>query len=117
MVASASAYRWSSHNGNMGYVANQLLTPHAEYLALALDATARHTAYRDLFATADEPTFLAAVRDATNGGFALVGEHLKSALPEAAQRRLERRPPGPPPRLEHYQDDISAELGLRPRIS
>jgi len=33
MVASASDYPWSSHNGNAGRAANRLLTPHPEYLA------------------------------------------------------------------------------------
>jgi len=119
MVPSASAYRWSSHNGNAGRASNQLLTRHAEYLALAADETSRHAAYRGLFAVGDEPAFLAAIRDATNGGFALVGEQLKSMLPADTQRRLERRPPGPRAKTVPQPDNVSGELelksGLRPR--
>jgi len=119
MVPSASAYRWSSHNGNAGRASNQLLTRHAEYLALAADETSRHAAYRGLFAVGDEPAFLAAIRDATNGGFALVGEQLKSMLPADTQRRLERRPPGPRAKTVPQADNVSGELelklGLRPR--
>jgi putative transposase len=98
MVASPSQYSWSSYDGNAGRVLNKLLTPHPEYLALAADDMARHAAYRGLFAAGDEPAFLAAIRDATSGGFALVGEHLKSRLPADIQGRLERKQPGPSPR-------------------
>src|SRR5436309_11054995 len=107
------------HNGNAGRASNQLLTPHTEYLALAADETSRHAAYRGLFAVGDEPAFLAAIRDATNGGFALVGEQLKSMLPADTQRRLERRPPGPRaktvPQPDNVSSELELELGLRPR--
>lgn len=112
MVRSACVYRWSSHNGNVGRVANKLLTAHAEYLALAANETSRRVAYQGLFAAGDEPAFLAEIRDATNGGFALVGENLKSRLPADTLRRLERRPPGPRTVEMPQQDDISADLGL-----
>src|SRR4051812_37966424 len=52
IVASASAYRWSSHNGNAGRVVNPLLTPHPTYVALGDDLDARHRQYRDLFGEA-----------------------------------------------------------------
>jgi len=119
MVTSPSAYEWSSYAGNAGSISNRLLTPHAEYLGLATDPVTRHAAYRNLFAMADEPAFLAAVRDATNGGFALVGEQLKARLPRETQERLKRKPSGPRPRQRstEAQDDISVELGLRPRTS
>src|SRR5207244_4927024 len=98
---------------------NQPLTRHAEYLALAADETSRHALYRGLFAVGDEPAFLAAIRDATNGGFALVGEQLKSMLPADTQRRLERRPPGPRaktvPQPDNVSGELELELGLRPR--
>jgi len=119
MVASPSAYEWSSYAGNAGHVSNRLLTAHAEYLGLATDLAMRHAAYRDLFAVADEPAFLAAVRDATNGGFSIIGDQLKARLPQETQGRLKRKPPGPRPRqpTAETRDDISAELGLRPRTS
>ena len=120
MVASADNYHWSSHHGNAGAAVNRLLTPHPEYLALGLDHASRHAAYQGLFAAGDDPAFLAAIRDATNGGFALVGDDLKARLPAELQQRLERKPPGPPPR-PHAQSDhvaqIELELGLRPRTS
>jgi REP-associated tyrosine transposase len=121
MVAAASGYRWSSHNGNAGRASNKLLTPHAEYLALAADEGARHLAYKTLFDAGDDPAFLTAIRDATNGGFALVSEQLKSTLPEDQKRRLERRLPGPRAKAVPAPDAVSCELelelGLRPRTN
>jgi len=118
MVPAAAAYGWSSHNGNAGRASNKMLTPHAEYLALAADDTARHAAYERLCSAGDEPAFLAEIRDATNGGFALVGEQLKSTLPADQQRRLGRKPPGPRPKLNPEPNPLCAgqsELGFRPR--
>ena len=77
----------------------------------------RHAAYQALVALEDEPEFLAAIRDATNGGFALVGDSVKSRLPAERQPRLARRRPGPAPDPAPQNDDITAELGLRPRTS
>ena len=118
MVASPDAYRWSSYAGNAGFTSNTILTPHAEYLALAANEASRHAAYRTMLALDDEPGFLAAIRDATNGGFALVGERLKSMLPAEQRRRLERKPPGPRPKARPERDllaELQVELGLRPR--
>jgi putative transposase len=121
IAPSAGDYRWSSHNGNAGRVFNTMLRAHPEYLALAADDTSRHDAYQGLFAIDDEPAFLAAIRDATNGGFALVGERLKSALPESLRGRLERKPPGPRPKpnreAAQRSPGIELELELRPRTS
>jgi putative transposase len=118
MVPDAAAYPWSSYAGNGGHTSNKLLTPHAEYLALASTAELRQAAYRDLVAGVDDAAFLAAIRDATNGGFALVDEAFKARLPAVTQKRLTRRPPGPPAAVQAFEkDEISAELGLCPRIS
>lgn len=118
MVPSAGDYRWSSHNGNTGRVCNTLLTAHPEYVALSADETSRHSAYEGLFTTDDEPAFLAAIRDATHGGYALVGERLKACLPENMLARLERKPPGPRPKPQSHRTlEIELELGLRPRTN
>jgi putative transposase len=119
MVHAASEYKWSSHSGNAGKTANHLLTPHPEYEALGLSPHARHAAYETLCATSDEPAFLASIRDATNGGFALASERFKSELPADQQRRLARKPPGPPPAPKAVAPDdlgqLQLEIGLRPR--
>jgi putative transposase len=117
MVSAPSAYAWSSYGGNAGRAPNKLLTPHPEYLALGSDETARLRAYEALLAEEDDPAFLAAIRDATNGGYALVGETVKSALSADKQRRLKRRPSGPPSKSteEERRAQLEMELGLRPR--
>jgi putative transposase len=116
MVASPCEYPWSSHAGNCGRVESKLLTPRPEYLALGTDEQSRFAAYEDFVAIPDEPAFLAAIRDATNGGFALVDESFKSGLAPEHQQRLARRRPGPPPKAPAPEtDDLFAELGLRPR--
>jgi putative transposase len=116
MVASPAAYAWSSHAGNAGRVENRLLTPHAAYLGLSEQPAQRHGAYEEMLAAEDEPAFLAAIREATQGGFALAGEALKAKLPAEALPRLARRPPGPKP-AGAEQPDLLEELGLRPRIA
>ena len=121
MVATPDAYRWSSFAGNAGLAANTLLTPHAEYLAIAMDEGSRHAAYRALAAADDDRGFVSAIRDATNGGYALIGEALKAALPVHQQRRLARKPPGPSakvnPQPGNLFADLETQLGLRPRTS
>lgn len=119
MVGSAGDYPWSSYSGNAGVVANKLLTPHPEYLALASSDGTRNAEYRDLIAGDDDPGFLTAIRDATNGGFALLGEKLKASLPLELQARLQRKPPGRPiqdkSEADYLTGELELELGLRPR--
>ena len=118
MVPAAREYPWSSHNGNAGRAHNSLLTPHPEYEALGLNTESRHTAYEALCTSADDPAFLASIRDATHGGYALVSDRFKSQLPAEQQRRLARRPPGPAPTRcdkPDRQANLELELGLRPR--
>lgn len=117
MVASPAAYRWSSYPGNAGLAANQLLSPHAEYLALGESEESRRTAYCGLLAEEDDPVFLAAIREATSGGFGMISELLKSTLPADAQARVERKPAGRKPvaRPEDGLAQLELELGLRPR--
>ena len=94
MVPSASAYRWSSHNGNSGRAKDSLLSPHPEYRALAQDDARRPVVYSRLFDANEEPGFLAAIRGATNGGFPLVGEELKAQV-AAMGRQVAPGKPGP----------------------
>jgi len=107
MVAHASVYRWSSHNHNASGWPNRLLTPHPAFFALGDDAEARRRSYGALFNEADEPSFLAAVRDATNGGFALVGEDTKSRVEASTGRRLQRRRRGPGPTRQRDEEEHS----------
>jgi len=109
MADRPSAYRWSSYYTNSGYARSKLLTPHTDYLALGCDETSRHLAYRSLFEEPDEPRFVTAIRDATNGGFALVGDQMKAELASAGARQLERKKHGPAPATEKRNLDLSWE--------
>lgn len=97
MARDPGEYPWSSHHGNVGLAVDVLLTPHAEYMALGLTASAGRAAYRSLFDTPQDPAVVQAIREATNGGYPLVGEALKRKLAKHARRTLEPRKPGPPP--------------------
>jgi putative transposase len=99
MVDAPSAHPWSSYAGNAALREDPLLTPHPEYLALGLNDASRQRAYEQLVSTADDDGFLRSVRDATDGGFPLVGEDLKTRL-EQAGARLEPSKPGPRPTRE-----------------
>ena len=114
MVPTPSDYRWSSHHANAGCMPSSMLVPHAEYAGLALDESARFGAYLGLFVGAEDASFLAAIRDATDGGYALLGEAMKARLAESG-RRLERGKPGRRPASaedEPTMDGLSLELGL-----
>jgi putative transposase len=93
MVATPCEYRWSSFHANSGRLRSTLLAPHVEYAALALNDEARYDAYRGLFASAEDPALVGAIRDATDGGYALLGDGMKAKL-AASGRRLERGKPG-----------------------
>jgi len=118
IVTSVSQYRWSSYATNAGLAEGKLLVPHPEYLALADSEVRRHAAYQDMLRQSDERSFLAQIRDATNGGFALVGTQLKAKLVAETGRHLERRKPGPTPTTGTQEADmLGQELGLCPRTS
>jgi putative transposase len=112
MVERPEAYPWSSYGGNAGRALDQLLTAHAEYLALGMNEKSRERAYQLMLREADEPSFLAAIRDATNGGVPLVGDALKAKLQADTGRRLEHRKPGPPAAGAADVDDLTLDLGF-----
>lgn len=80
MVAQPSAYPWSSYAANSGARQDPFLTPHSEFAALAIEAKARHDAYRGLFREQIDEPLLAAIRDATNSGYPLVGDKFKNGV-------------------------------------
>jgi putative transposase len=116
MVGEPAAYRWSSYSGNAGLVENQMLSPHPEYLALSENNQSRQEIYRAVVAGEDDPVFLSAIRDATNGGYGLVSEAFKAHLAPDARARVQRKPPGPRPvaNPEATLSQLELELGLRP---
>jgi putative transposase len=112
LVDSAGEYRWSSFDGNSGRGINRLLSPHAEYLALATDDESRRRAYSRMLGEADDAGFLSAVRDATNGGLALVGAEVKAKLEAQTGRMLQHKKPGRVPADKPTLDTLTGELGF-----
>ena len=95
MVDCPARFKWSSHEGNLGRVEDKLLTPHPEYLALGEADASRRAAYAQLLEEREDLGFLSEMRDATNGGFALLGDELKARLAANLERPLARRKRGP----------------------
>jgi putative transposase len=81
------SYRWSSHRTNALGAADPLVTPHALYLSLGADAAERADAYRVLFTEALSDEMLAAIRGATNRGWALGDEAFQQRMSDAGGRR------------------------------
>jgi putative transposase len=109
MVAGPASYRWSSFLGNSGLAQDPLLTPHVEYVALGQTIDARHAAYRGLFDVAEDSALVKALRDATAGGYALIGDELKSRL-VADGERVEPMRPGPKKKGDTQREPASADL-------
>jgi putative transposase len=94
LVAHPRHYRWSSYRAQAEGRDDPLLTPHPLYRALGRNAAARREAYRGLFRTALDEDFVAALRKATNGGWALGSERFKKQIAKALKRRVAPLPPG-----------------------
>jgi putative transposase len=111
MVASPGGHPWSSYPGNAGARTDDLLTPHAEYLALGSEERSRHRAYAGMHGTGDDPQFASAVREATMNGFPLVGEPLKARL-ESSGARVQPGKRGPSTKEASPREPASLELDL-----
>ena len=111
IVSTPNAYAWSSYSSNAGQRIDSSLTPHGEYLALGSDSGSRLAAYTGLFQQEDQTEFLAAIRDATNSGYAtLIGDGLKQRLEGTSSRPIERGKPGPKSEREAATGTFSGEL-------
>lgn len=95
MVDHPVGYLWSSYAVNSGMRVDPLITPHAEYLSLSLDGEARHAAYRRFFEQEQDAPIVAAIRDATNGGYPLASDSFKLNVLAPLGARTVRRKPGP----------------------
>jgi putative transposase len=94
MAADAAGYRWSSHAANAAGAADALVQPHPLYLALGATAATRQAAYRALFDVALDDGFVADLRAATNGGWALGCERFRRQIAAALGRRVTPLPRG-----------------------
>jgi putative transposase len=97
MVNDPAAYLWSSYAVNSGARADPFVSPHVEFDALAMDAQARHAAYRALFQAEIDDSVLEAIRDATNGDYPLASESFKDSVIAPLGWRTGPGKPGPRP--------------------
>jgi putative transposase len=111
MASSPSAYPWSSYRANSGQAEDGSLTEHPEYLALALDPPGRRDAYRRFCEGNEDPGFVSAMRSATNGGFPLVGDALRSRLATTGSR-IARGKPGPRTERGADHEPMTGQLEL-----
>ena len=91
MVGHPADYRWSSFAVNALGAEDSLVTPHERYLTLGLTPQSRRVAYAALFLDTVERSTMAAIRDATNHGWALGNEQFQRVI--SADRRSSRKRP------------------------
>jgi len=88
MVGHPAEYRWSSHLYNAEGRSNPLLTPHTQYQALGSNELQRQAAYRALFDTHLGQEQVAAIRQATNGNYALGDSRFQEEIARMLKRRV-----------------------------
>ena len=89
MVETPADYPWSSYHNNALEQADELVTPHAEYVRLGLDDHERRSAYQALFSQAISETHINEIRDATNKAWVLGDNRFKESIQSKLTRRLE----------------------------
>lgn len=90
LVGEPGAYRWSSYRANCGTQEDPLVTPHAEFAALA------RCDYLQFVAEGIGSHALAEIRQATNHGYPLTSESVKAAIGMATGRKVRPGRPGRP---------------------
>ena len=106
MVRRPEDYRWSSYHDNGLGLADPVLSPHAEYLALGRDAASRRQAYRDLFRSAAEEDSENEIRAATNGNYVCGEPRFQAEISLMLNRRVSRKPAGRPKRATEDRDAV-----------
>src|SRR5918996_1491123 len=97
MVSRPDAYAWSSYAVNTGTRCDGFISPHLEFTALAESDDKRHAAYCGLFAEELDEPLLQAIRDATNGGYALASDAFKESVLAPLGWKTGPGKPGPRP--------------------
>ncbi|MBI2256566.1 MAG: transposase [Proteobacteria bacterium] len=89
-------YPWSSYGAHGDGESDALLSDHPLYLGLGAETAARTRAYRALFRAALPGETVAALRHATQGGWALGSDKFKAKIARIAGRRADPLPAGRP---------------------
>jgi putative transposase len=95
MVSHPAGYAWSSYAINSGSRSDNLVSPHTEFAALGADDGKRSVAYRGLFEDEMDEPLLEAIRDATNGGYPLVGDAFRTGVLAPLGWKTAPSKPGP----------------------
>jgi putative transposase len=90
MVAHPREYRWSSYCVNAEGKPSNLIVPHEQYRSLGRSAEERCQAYRGLFEADLDPAMVSAIRQATNGNYALGSNRFQAEIEAALGRRAHR---------------------------
>lgn len=98
MVRHPRDHRWSSYGANALGRPDPLVSHHPLYRALGRSTAERQASYRALFRERLSETFVAELRSATNGGWAMGDAAFKRRVAKGAKRRAEPLPRGRPRR-------------------
>ena len=88
MVTGPGDYRWSSYGANGLGRSDPLVSPHEHYLRLGRTEEERLSAYRGLFASHLDPKHIDAIRQATNGNYALGDQWFQAQIASTLKRRV-----------------------------
>lgn len=98
MTAHPRDYPWSSYHANADGAADGLVRPHSLYRTLGRTQAERQDAYRELFRSRIGERALAAIREATNKGWALGDGRFRTKVEQLSGRRATPLPKGRPPK-------------------
>jgi putative transposase len=110
MAAGPADYPWSSYRAHAEGAADPVVADHALYAALGATAAERQAAYRALFQEALDEAWIADLRAATNGGWAIGSEQFKAQIAAASGRRATPLPKGRPVDEDETQDGDQLSL-------
>jgi len=88
MVHHPRDYHWSSYRANAEGRKDPILTPHSLYMRLGQNKAQRESAYRGLFEVSLNPDRITAIRDATNGNYALGDGRFQKEIEKMLRRRV-----------------------------
>ena len=89
-------YRWSSYPAHAEGEPDTLVSDHPLFRRLGRSIAERQKAYRALFRSKLDETFIDNLRAATNGGWALGDRDFQRQIAKTAKRRVAPLPPGRP---------------------
>jgi putative transposase len=110
MVEAPGDYPWSSYRCNALGTADPVVGPHSIYCALAEGEDMRRARYRSLFADEIPEVDLTAIRDATNGGFALGSDRFQRQIAKMVGRRTWRGESGRPRKQAPDDDQLNLPI-------